>query len=444
MYFRLILLVVFVMFTSLCFALDDDELPFGYFSLINESDSASLDSIAGMLGANIVFAGINADNVRAIKRAGMWPIANTFRPWQTYVIHKAHYAQWEAEEQDLEIKFDQLIGGAGSGADSIYWVVDPDTANPGSIDIVLDDLKYKQPQRNTSDVVVNYYIKLKLWVDTADINSGDTLGFLNVFVGWGESPQDSFPIIADTFFIENPCEYMLTDSLVMPNDVVKYQVTTTNLCTLKIDYLKVYNETGRLLVEEHWYDNQIAGYVCQSWGHPDTVYAWELRDEPPPALFLSYRYADSLIRAVTDTAFGQSIFGTSCFAWGVCQSAQTYLEIIDPEQLNVIMYPFYGSQTDIETRYTGDVQGGNYQGLQLALQKIEVFADSTRELANEYNKDWFYVAQSMAGRSNISEGFFFRWPTASELSCETFMGLCYDPGWNVLLETWQFLEICGG
>jgi len=158
-----------------------------------------------------------------------------------------------------------------------------------------------------------------------------------------------------------------------------------------------------------------------------------MKDEPFPGHYGVNEYVSDLIQNATQDTFGTAIKGLSVTYTSQLQSyGHTYMDIVNPELLVVDIYPFMGDCSGYPTRYTGSEGGPDYHGLQYNLNNCTVtLTDWVRDFANEYNCSWWIAAQLFAGRDSTQAAsgcdWFWRWPTASELSCESFITLCYKP-----------------
>jgi len=438
---KISVLLVIVILAGICLAIDNDELPIGYYYPKGDDDADLRDSLRDDLGANIIVNGAyqSVTNIRDWREDGILSIPHldsmaNLSGQYTY----ACYSKWQAEDDTSEICFWHDPGcGVTTINDSTFLIVPPDTVDSNYI--FLDDIWYRQPYMG-SELLYRPALKIRARLDTS--NFGDILGTLRVYQTYDWSGHDyvlvdSFPILADSFHIDSThidptwieIKYVFDDY--RPSDslsIITYDISTSSKCSLMVDYLEISNEFGRELIIEHDYDAYIIDAVTQSWGDKDTVFAWELRDEPQPDKFLPYRYVNDLIMAQTDS----TVFGTSCYNWnantGRCKS---FLDLVEPRLLMTDLYSFYGPCWSYKTAYTGNGQTGDTHGLQKALYDNLVWkADSTRKLVELYNTTWWLAPQLFAGRGDEHypcEDWAWRWPTPSELSCETFIGLCYRP-----------------
>jgi len=138
--------IIFILLTGFVFAIDEDELPFGFWGGLKSITPASCDTVADSLGANIVHAGGNGTQVRMMQEAGITVIPATYYPDSTRIFHQSLYVRWEAKDDGLQLSFDHEYGDYGEDADSIYYIVHLDSVSENG-DTVLSNLKYLNPSK---------------------------------------------------------------------------------------------------------------------------------------------------------------------------------------------------------------------------------------------------------------------------------------------------------
>jgi hypothetical protein len=441
------------------------ELPMGaYISggpFLNWVDINYMDTMHNELGLNFIYPSYDSGAVFidkmlkfALDTHKMKCIpANGNKDYNKY--SHGHYLVIQAEDQQQEIRFRTRRGI--DYVEGNYWKIMP------VADTVLDSLFFRAEPKRVSGYLslpITYYPFINLKIDTTGLSSSDTIGFLNIYCGtWWTSAYDTLirvcPILAGPFFYSNPQIYSFPN-FIIPDQVgsglnshgvdhLNFQVVTTGICTLWVDYLKMYDIWGKNLIEDHFFDQNIKRYTSPTNTWVDScVIGWYLRDEPLVSQFLPYHYIDSII-ADTGGAPATTIFANPVARTGHKQ----FIDIAKPQIPWFDLYPFDGGQITWDssgtrfncydrTLYAGNASiwgpcgGAHISGLQFALNKALAYpADSIANLLKSYNppKKWYFVPQTFAGRRNYNanDDWMWRLPSASEFSCEIFMGLCYGP-----------------
>jgi len=443
-------IILFGLLPSIKPAICGDELPLGYYTPRAPSNPAHRDSLRDDLGANVVTLGYdsNVNNINGLAADGIKSIPSlAYMTGLNNLYLSACYSVWEAEDDVSEIRFLVKVGSYTTIGSDTFWVA-PEWSDSVLTDTAfLDNLWYRQWHRkDVSGQPLPFQPVLRIWADVDSSLQGDTLGYLRIYevkdwwftdsLSLHRYPLKIYPIEADVFladttthlidYVFNP--YLKDDS----GSVINYQITTTGKCAMMIDYLKISNSYGRNMIDQREYDGDIKNTVTQAWGDTTKLFAWELRDEPLPDQFLPYRQADSLIQDTTYDEFGSSLFGMTAYNWDInTQRGKTFLESVGPRIWCPDIYCFLGSCYNLETLYAGTGQTTTERGLQRSFEKAYVdLLEKTKFLADSSGTDWWLIPQLFQGKEkgdSLCSDWRWRWPTPSELSCETFIGLSYAP-----------------
>ncbi len=198
-----------------------------------------------------------------------------------------------------------------------------------------------------------------------------------------------------------------------------------------IDYVKVYNENG-LLVMSGAKDSAITAYVSQDWTKTvntegDTViYRWYLKDEPLSIdLYMPTAHIDSLLKEVSQERVG---FQAYCWYRSTLQ-VHEYLLRQNPTDFCVDIYPMRWLEQETTGTDYQNVWTDEYTD---RLNFVKTQADSL-------NKDFWLVTQAGVSTNRDTANCPFdlifwndscycpgqREPSRYEMRLQTFLGLCY-------------------
>jgi len=410
-----------------------DEMPMGaYFqSTITLNSDSHMHSMHDTLGLNFInptFSVLDTNRMKVYAANGMKcvPIVGSEEYHQ---YSQGHYLIVQAEDDTMAVRFkSKPLGEDNAGG---WWVVGPSSG------IVLDSLYFRSERTRLSQYgggYIDYLTFLELKIDTAEVSETDTVAFLKIWGGyhWDLDSMviDSFPVIADTFFTTNPCLYPFPDFRfpVSPEvDHPMFTFSSTGQCSLWIDSIKVFDDWGRDLIDNHSYDALILEYTNSSNAWVDsTVLSWYLRDEPTYGQFRTCHYVDQLLRDST------GIRGTMLFSnWVARTGYKEFFDLAEPETPWFDFYPFHGGWGGgWNTYYAGTQTSGYNQGLQAALDSFLVSpACDIATMSRQYDQKFYLTPQAFAGNDKDPDTSLWQWrmPTESEFSCEVFMNLCYGP-----------------
>jgi hypothetical protein len=201
---------------------------------------------------------------------------------------------------------------------------------------------------------------------------------------------------------------------------------------LYVDYVKVYNEDGKNLMDGSW-DSVIIAYVDSPWVHtpiPDgdtAVYRWYMKDQPQSIdCYMPYAYIDTLLKSNPPKIPGAQFSGNNRDSSYIHE----YLLRTNPVEYMIDPYPFGFGST-----------GSNFQ---VCIDSLTKWLDYNKRKALSLNKDLWVAIQAfaMCNRRDTScqgypdsieypvdSGIFYCWrlrdPTPYEVRVQTFLAMCY-------------------
>jgi hypothetical protein len=461
-----LLIILFIPSVCLAQLIDTDVMPFGCYAseLVHNTTLFSDSCLAVMhdsLGIN-QFVGGNFTPYHAGRFANnsIFPYpAGVDSTWSVKAHRKygfATYFRREAEDDISDFIFEVSNGSAVTVNDTTYlkWT-------PSNDSTMLDSLFFRQYNRHywiSEDDPLTYYPHLRIGLDTLRTDTNTVVGIFYVI-----RQSDSNMRFVDTVFVRDlPQDTVLhTTELSLVNDLdtsithglgfyrifddadstnskkMQFRFIAKIDCPIYIDYFLLHCQFGDLLMAGD-YNN----LIYQSAGDPDfdsKILGWYITDEPFPGNYTPYRYIDSLIQVVmVDSGWADPVRAAGVFCQ-VCggndwKGLKDFVNIAQPEVLWSDIYPFRGGQGGWRTTYyTGYFYSESppERGLQAELQKTSAYMCSTSMDAAIAGCDsaWMLVPQYFAGRKNdpSDTAWIWRLPTRTEMSCETFIAMCYHP-----------------
>jgi len=460
------LLMIFIL-PSLCFAqlIDEYVMPFGGYSShpcttsIFFSDSC-LEVMHDELGINqFMMGGFTGFQAGRFAEEGIyvypWGTAPT-RPQQRYA-HSSYYI-CDAEDDYSDFKFETR---SGTVQDSFLVY--------GGNDFMLNGLYFRQENYQwmmSTDQQIRYYPYLKMMIerDTLQTHSSTVVGVfyaINIEDNSADSTRfadtlivANFPSDHDTLLsLTNDWEssisysdnfyYVLNDDNSTDTPKMEFRFKAAGNCTVFIDYFKVHCQYGdRLFGGDPEVARNIKEYVGRKADFDGKVLGWYLKDEPFPGNYRPYGYIDSLIQvAMSESSWTEPVRGAALFYQHMggqyWKGLKDFTRLGHPYRIWIDPYCFYGGQDGSRTtKYTGYfVQGPPYVwGLQYELnntlvRQIDSVISAIANIGVE-DSSWIFTPQYFAGRDSTYPGdttWIWRFPTRSEMICETFIGLCYKP-----------------
>lgn len=426
----------------------EGEMPLGVFTTYSqeEVDGGMLDSLHDELGFN--FAMISAcpwsgcepvgeSRVRFYYNHGILPV---FKPIKTgdddidttYLKYeRSRYVKIEAEDSTSIVCFLNREGSSSNG-----WFT-PVYPAPDTPYVVLDDLWYVTDRTPWWDnyIIIDYQPVMRIWADVDYADLDDTVAVLKIFSNYGAGDYswdtlssyrhlDTFytsAIVVDTSLVNDTTEWEFDPTYNFPDNAsqVTFQLISYSNFEFKVDWFKVYDEYGKECVEDSLYDNIFADYVRQSWCD-SLVMNWYLRDEPKFDQLAPFAHIDSVIRLATASEFGDTTYGITSLIGGWWLSDRRVKNFVDFDNPQVIWCNKYPFKNFVD--YTGTHDSGGRKGLQIALKDVARSDSAMRAIADSYSIDWWRSVQTWYYVED--DTLIWRWPTQSELSCQTFMSMC--------------------
>jgi hypothetical protein len=476
---------------NLSYGLDEHELPFGAYDLDTGGTGLSfeqhLHNLHDSLGFNIFWENdfISIPQIREFGDSGLVVIRAYTTSTDSFAVYSNYnYAKIEAEEYESKVR---MYGGSencnGGEITDSCWVAyenqagailfGPDGFNPpcwwwppG------DNIKYylklernypKSALPEDQDSTITYNVDIRAMIDS--IGPDDPVCTLKVTCQpWdGVALQDSIPLIltvsnfnaVDTwqvfsfdFTIPETLIYISggdTISEAASNTGVKVKIVSSGERTLRVDWIKIYDQTGYDLVETDIYTDRISNFVPQFADLEDTLWGWYFRDEP-------YYINIPVMGAILNTA---RAYGNSDWRAITCINYPQYysywFEQIDMDLFTPDIYPFsyaFGSDSVAYTGYDdpGDKTNLYYfnAGSKKTQNRLDSFADKCSQAysaARENGADYWIVLQCFGGGPQKKGYVNWRKSTGPELRCITFMSLA--EGARGLIY-WKFGVTCGG
>ncbi len=416
-----------------------DDLPFGSYDFDSQMSSSALAEFRDSLGFNIfVDEGfLNCDTVNLAFNEEIFPV-NLYQDTVSKYT-KFAYAQVQPEETNSQMRLYQ-IGGQTVGG---YWV------SSGSGNVLFGPNGYipgystgpqyyiKFQRKNPLDrEVINYTAALRLKIDevgtvTDTVLSvdlicmiwgceADTAYFLRTITA-GQFPGDNLDTtlfiqfsLPESILVDCPNEGRVKKDGSGPGTAIK--LTSTGQRTVSVDWIKVYEDEGRNLVDLHIYDDVIAADARRYADCDDAFWGWYTNDEPFPLTMKSAGYVLDVVRDSVDTQ-GKWNFIT---ANNALHANHYWLEVVNTSLIANDYYPYVcncsytGYSTDSQTMYN-TIQG--------QLNNCTMNWWKSYHLAAENRSRQFWVfPQAFDGRDYGC----WRRPTDSEFRCQTYLALASD------------------
>ncbi|UCC80681.1 MAG: hypothetical protein JSW64_04790 [Candidatus Zixiibacteriota bacterium] len=178
-------------------------------------------------------------------------------------LANAHYFIVEAEDTESEHRFyyrDGCDNGDGTWAFEETW---PE----GGERLVLGGLIVSQESRNEALAMfpIDYHSVLGLDADCGDLSPDDTIAFLRVFSLGSDSvmKEQIFNFIITAGYIESSDngEVRVRPYIIPENRKTLFELYSTGRAPLYVDYIKVFCDMGRSLLELGLYSHQFAQYA---------------------------------------------------------------------------------------------------------------------------------------------------------------------------------------
>jgi hypothetical protein len=453
-------LVLAVFLSSGLFGIPPDELPWGAYYL-KDTSTVEIEKLRRDMGFNIFYYSYLAslDLIEDFKADTIQMIMGNMSTSQWQPVYGperysyAHYAYMEvgSDNPDLDVRYySRGLGGTIYGTHWVSTSVDTltgmDTRHypPGVPKVYcLVERGYEGGFLPGGLIIWNLDISMK--VDVRGDTLTDTVAFIEAWLAPYDTDNDTVicqvPIglvTADSFAQDDTYQtlhfvFTLPDSVpYIRNSQVKYikpgndynyfigfnlRICTTGERTVTVDWIKLYDTWGQRLVANDSLIvtniNNVLDDYDNTTGH-EGLYAWYLRDEPVFTNFEPFGHIDSLIKATYSDWLHFTFFNST-------DVSRSYLYRSDAEFVDHDYYPL-----GVASRYTGFDGDGN--GFQNRMYNMGVWMRAYKQRAGALGKEFWLTPQAFGGGCNEDGEPIWRYPSAGELSCMTFLGLCYKPG----------------
>ena len=459
-----IILIILTVFSSIAFAddLPDTVFPWGAYS--THRDLAERDTLRDILGFNVIYLNIHADDdsnricekIEENHDDGMKVFPGRYLSDSSGYSNNilkycdARYVQIEAEDIESEVRFTYHDGHQ----EGDYWVHQGDSND--------DHIVYGLAFHQENSIYYKSAWRIMIEIDTANVpEPEDTIADYKVIIADAEPDPDTniylvYPITAGMFsdgqggYVDTAIviyfdpyrrDIIAGDPYGKTNFKIKSRDSTI---TFYLDWFKVRDDRGERLIENHEFDDNILAMAGSAWAE-SYVAGWYLRDEPVYEHYRAYRHYDSLFQYTSQTQRAVTIFLTSDTVGSPQQMIKDFLKISQPEVVWLDKYGFHGGQYVVggtnKTYYT-EYTGGKYRDTSGYIehrgqQFAHYFNAEVESLVNaaciedDNCEEWWIVPQAFGymylddSETNWSEDeWWWRPVTKSELSCNTFIGLC--------------------
>jgi hypothetical protein len=463
---RKLALGVMILLATRASAIPPNELPFGSYDLdifAGQSFEGQVDTLHDLLGFNIFWENdyISLSNIREFGSSGInvirayTPSSDSFAVYSNY-----NYAKIEAEECGSKVR---MYGGSqnchGGEINDSCWV-----ANQGEDGAILfcpdgfnppcwgwppgDDKKYyiKMERKYPTSALpwdqghtISYSVDIRAMIDS--IGPDDPVCTLKVACQpWdGVALQDSVKRILTTndfddvntweefrfgFTLPETLAYVKGPDTLYSTDYgatgVKIKIVSSGERTLRVDWIKIYDQTGIDLVETDLYSDKIADFVPQFADLEDTLWGWYFRDEP-------YFVNIPVMGAILDTA---RVYGNPDWrAITAVNQNQLYSywfeQIPNMDLFTPDIYPFYHTEGEDSAKYAGYETTNNPSlKMQNRLNRYSDLCGLAYSAASNHGGEFWVMPQCFKG-GGVEGANAWRKPTMAELSSQTYMALAH-------------------
>jgi len=454
---RLIALLFVLSVIASAQLIDSNEMPWGCYSSqpsTNQSyfSNQRLEWMNDTLGFNQhTCGGFDEDEAERFANRGVY-----IYPWGTGVGAIEPQTKWAGatyfishpEDTSWNVKFRTRDGYDYYESPDSFWACSTSTT-------MLNDLSMPLPNRYDwldPDYQLEYYPALRMKVDSLSSGIDDSL----VGVFWVEKTwPNRDTLLVDSIYLEEvqlnnlTLHYLSDDWSTPPQDHFTvwpvYDSTRGGYIWCKfesmgnfkiyIDYFKLHDQHGDDVVDSSLYDNDIKQSAGRD-GFDGHVLGWFLKDTQRISTFRTFAYIDDLIRDTTEAEWDDPVAGATWLIpssgtgmsafWG--DGYRDFARLTQPEMLWTYLYPI-----GPHTKYTGNESDELQYNLNY---NITTPLDSIRSLINDYDylESWLYTPQFWyCDDDDCYE--HRREPTKSELRCQIFIGMCYQPGSIIL---WKY------
>jgi hypothetical protein len=445
-------------------AIPPNELPFGSYDVDTTNTGLTfeqhLHNLHDSLGFNIFWENdfISIQHIRAFGDSGITFIRQ-LTPSDSFGVYSSYnYAKIEAEEYGSKVRMyggSEDCGGevndscwvAAEGDDAGAIIFGPDGFNPPcggwppgdnkKYYIKMERLYPSSALPGDPGDTITYNVDVRAMIDS--IGPNDPVCTLKVACQpWdGVALQDSIRRILTTndfnavntweifsfdFTLPETLLYVKGSDTLSSTDYgatgVKVKIVSSGERTVRVDWIKIYDQSGFNLVETNEYSDEIANFVPQFADLEDTLWGWYFRDEP-------YYVNIPVMGAILDTA---RVYGN--FDWRAITAVNQdqlysywFEQIPNMDLITPDIYPFRHVEGQDSTKYAG-YEDPETTGLKMQ-NRMNFFADKCAQAyaaATDHEGEFWVMPQCFKG-GGVTDKVAWRKPTKSELSCQTYMAL---------------------
>lgn len=360
-----------------------------------------------------------------------------------------NYALIQAENRGRQM--DLYNRGGTNDTAGGYWVSDhqadtlygPNNALPGDKTSNLYQVLWEGSYLNKylyagSDSLIRYNIQIKAKIDSRGKPDDLVLRLGMAYTTWGSTPEMIYQLDSlyakdfpsdgsDGIFtfrgITLPVSTSVINSKKQRVTISRHYYGTAVVITsagsreLSIDWLKIYDDGGIKLVEQHAFDKNIAEACRRFEACKEHLWGFYTRDEPYPLQFLPAGYMLDAIREYGDTNW--NIYSANIQN----QAIDYWFEVCHNCIIALDYYPFIYTGKNDSTNYAGYLQTGDVNSsVQASLNNCGRWFDTYQRSALAAGGDFWVMPQAFGG---ADWGGRWRRPTRAEFRCLTWMGLTY-------------------
>jgi hypothetical protein len=394
----------------------------------------------------------------SVIKAGFNPSMPSDSGWRLEPISRYshyHYAKIEAEERTSQVRFYQCGGYTDDG----FWFSDSGSSDtlfgPDGFQgpcfqspkyYIKMEREYFWTSGMSGPITYNIDLQAKIdWVDSAGFYGEDTVAYLELdFHKWdcSSTGRDTLAVLQAEDFAGDDSLTIFEYSFSLPETVIvdcdtSYETFTGNYALgvalilttngkrkVSVDYVKIYDYTGKGLAETDEYTDEIGELARYFSACGDTLWGWYTRDEP---YFLNLPPAGRVLEIARDSG-NVNWNAITAFCYGHIN--RYWFESLESAGGNdVIMPDIYPFTCNLDT---GDTVSFTGYGTDWSIQNklSSYYAQTCTSFYNaseEYGAEFWAMPQSFEGHDYIDEdycsGCCWRRPTPSEFTCQTYIAL---------------------
>jgi hypothetical protein len=431
--------IFLVLITTVIYGLDENELPFGAYDLDifdGQSFEGQVDTLHDLLGFNIFWVNNrkSADDIRKFGESGMVVIRGGDSSDSLYILSCYNYARIEAEECDSKVRM-YNCGGTRDEQQGL-WISDRDH------DILYGPNGFNPPCWGWCDNPNKYYIKLRslyldiigggiiqyrvdtrMKIDEPNGGSDSVVAILKLACEADYKALDTTVIDfirLEDFGTDTSLVTLTSPQFNLPETVrhmIDSTIETTGIRKVSVDYIVIYDQTGKELIEGQ-YDANIIANANRFTSLGDTIWGWYMRDEPYFSYIPPIGHIADIVRSEvgTDWRFITALNYPEYYGY--------WFEQISSDLVTPDIYPFSYRYGQDSVAFTG------YEAMRdrislMVQNRMNHYMDRCRKAyyaAVDNNGEFWVIPQCFQG---VYLNSAWRKPTRSELSCQTYMALAH-------------------